>query len=79
MESLKHSLGSDFNKIESMVNMLPLLNSMGELKDVFLPENIDKNDDAKIKEVKNNDIKEEKELNNNKDFEDILELVNLLS
>ena len=34
---------------------------------------------CKIKEVKNNDIKEEKELNNNKDFEDILELVNLLS
>lgn len=78
MESLKHSLGSDFNKIESMINMLPLLSSMGELKSVFLPENIDKNENEKINVLAEHNNKE-KDFKENKDFENILELVDLLS
>lgn len=91
MDNLKHGLGDNYKNIESMINMLPLLSGMNEMKDIFnaKPASSERKEEIKAehneKKEHNEIIKAEKEINHkrnlkeDKSYNDILELVDLLS
>ena len=91
MDNLKHGLGDNYKNIESMINMLPLLSGMNEMKDILgvkpASSEIKEKTKAEHDEQKEHSeiIKAEKEKKNkrnlkeDKSYNDILELVDLLS
>lgn len=87
LDNLKHGFGDSFKNIENIINLLPLLGGMNDMKNIVDVNKLD-DDKSEIKSVNKKDddtmdiipsstnIKMDKE---NKSYNDILELVNLLS
>ncbi|WP_290772212.1 hypothetical protein [Anaerofustis sp.] len=87
LDNLKHGFGDSFKNIESIINLLPLLRGMNDMKNI-LDVNEGSSSESEIKSVnkKDDDImdivpssRSVKMREENKSYNDILELVNLLS